>query len=142
MKLILKLYAVLLAAVALLWPARPAHADQLVWSLPGGVGTVGLPFQATEALYGYDFALKQNIVGASLPVLTIKDIVSGQVGAVGAFASQSLNVQPYLGLGVDILRFVPTLNEFKSLHLNGFGRWATDQGKLGGGLSLSYSFGQ
>lgn len=119
-----------------------AFADNLSWDIPGGIGTIGLPFQATEALYGYDIALKQNIVGASLPVLNIKNTVYGQVGAAGVFGSQSLNVQPYLGIGVDIIRFIPTLNQFKSLHLNGFGRWATDQGKPGAGLSISYSFAQ
>lgn len=131
----------LLAVLCTLFPLSVCSADQLVWQLPGGIGQVGLPFQSTEVLAGYDIALKQTVTGASVPVLNVKNVVYGQVGAVGVFGSQSLNLQPYLGLGIDVLRFIPTLNQFKSLHLNGFGRYATDQGKFGSGLSVSYSFG-
>lgn len=130
-----------LVVLVLCFKAAPLHADALVWDLPGGIGKIGLPFQSTEVIpVGCDGVLKQVITGASLPVLNIKNTVFGQVGAVGVFGSQSLNAQPYLGLGMDILRYIPVLAQYKSLHLNGFGRWATDQGKLGAGVSISYSF--
>lgn len=119
-------------------------ADGLQWGLPGGFGTVQLPFQSTELLLGEDFVLGQGIGGVSLPVLTLFPgklmQLDGQLGAVGAFPTQSANVQPYLALGKDIARLIPVLDSFKSLHINGFGRYATDVGKPGAGVSVSYSF--
>lgn len=117
-------------------------ADNLTWDLPYGIGSVGLPFQSTEALFGGDFVLKAGIAGASLPVLDIKDIVYGQLGAVGVYPGDSPYVEPYLALGIDIKRYVPLLSELKSFKVNGFGRWDTELGKPGAGISISYSFGE
>ena len=116
-----------------------AHADTLVWDTP--YGKIGLPFSATEALMGYDAVLKQAVAGFSLPVYTDpKQIVSLQVGAVAPWPTNGPSVEPYVAAGHDILRDIPSLNEFSSLHLNVFGRYATQQGKAGLGVSFSYSF--
>lgn len=119
-------------------------ADQLSWQLPGDIGTIGLPFESTELLYGYDIVLEQSIAGASLPVLKLftgsKYEFEGQVGAVGAWPTDDPAVEPYLALGKDIAPYVPVLQRFKSLHLNGFGRYSISKDSLGAGLSVSYSF--
>lgn len=120
-----------------------SYASDMSWDLPGGVGKVGLPFEATEALMGYDLVLRQAIGGVSIPVLTLgkgKWEVVGQVGAVGAWPTDAPAVEPYLAIGKDILPYVPFLNQYKSLHLNGFGRYSTSQGAWGSGFSVSYSF--
>ena len=117
-----------------------AHADPLVWQTP--YGTFQLPFQATEALIGYDAVLKQSIGGASLPVyVSPLNIVALQVGAVAVWPVNSPVIQPYLAIGHDIAREIPLLAQFGSFHLNAFGRYDPGQGKAGAGLSASYSFG-
>lgn len=132
---------VLLIAVFALFPLKPAYAGDLSWDF--GYGSIGLPFESTEALLGYDIILEQAIGGASIPVLKLgsgKWEVDGHVGAVGAWPTNSPAVEPYLALGKDIAPYVPVLNQFKSIHLNGFGRYSTTQGKWGSGFSVSYSF--
>lgn len=115
-----------------------AHAD-LVWVTP--LGTIGIPVKATEALIGYDAVLKQAIGGFSLPVYTDpKGFVALQVGAVAPWQTNGPTIEPYLGLGHDILREIPGLAEYKSCHVNIFGRYASNQGKAGLGVSFSYAF--
>jgi len=111
----------------------------LVWQTP--YGQIGIPLQQTEALIGYDGILKQAIAGASLPVYTDpKAIISIQVGAVAPWPTTAPAVEPYVGVGHDILKEIPGLNQYKSLHLNIFGRYAATQGgKFGAGASVSYS---
>lgn len=130
----------LIIAAVLLGP-RWAAADPLVWQTP--YGTMGLPLEATELLIGYDGVLKQAIAGASVPFYTDpKNIVTASVGAVAPWPNASgVAVEPLLMLGHDILREISTLSEFKSLHLNIFGRYAATQGgKFGAGLAVSYAF--
>lgn len=118
------------------------YADQapLQWQVPY-VGTINLNLTTTEALLGYDAVLKQAIGGASLPVWTDpKGIVALQLGAVAPWPTNDATIEPYIAAGHDIAKEIPGLNEYKSLHLNLFGRYATDQGKAGLGLSFSYSF--
>jgi len=129
-----------LAVLVSLCPKK-VHADNLVWNTP--YGTVGLPLSATEVLLGYDAILKQSIGGASVPIYADpKNIVVASVGAVAPWPNQNgPAVEPYLGIGHDILKEIPTLNQFKSLHLNIFGRYAATQGgKFGAGASVSYAF--
>lgn len=115
-----------------------SNAD-LVWQTP--MGQIGLPFQSTEAVLGFDAVLKQSIAGVSLPVyLTPQQLFSVQVGAVGAWPNNGATVEPYVAAGMDILREIPKLSEFKSAHLNVFGRYASEQGKAGVGVSFSYAF--
>jgi hypothetical protein len=123
--------------------AMQAHADALQWQVPY-FGTVNLNLSTTEALVGYDAILRQSIGGASLPIWTDpKNIVALQVGAVGAWPNQNgAGVEPYIAAGHDILREIPVLAQFKSCHVNVFGRWASEQGKAGVGVSFSYSFAQ
>lgn len=129
----------LLAGILLLSPAFVC-AESLVWDTP--VGRMGLPFSATEALLGYDAILKQSIAGVSLPIYTDpREFVALQVGAVGAWPNNGSTFEPYLGLGHDIAKEIPGLKDYKTLHLNVFGRWATERGKAGLGVSFSYAFG-
>ena len=134
---IFPLFPLIVAAMFLIG-VRQAFAD-MTWVTP--LGTIGLPLQATEAVLGYDAILKQSIGGASLPVYTDpKGIVSLQVGAVAAWPNNGASVEPYIALGHDILKEIPTLNQFKNCHVNVFGRYASEQGKAGEGVSFSYSF--
>lgn len=130
--------------LALLWTivilgfVAVAHAD-LAWVTP--LGIIGLPVTATEALIGYDAVLKQSIGGFSLPVYTDpKGFVALQVGAVAPWQTNGPTIEPYLGLGHDILKEIPGLSQYKTCHLNVFGRYASNQGKAGLGVSFSYSF--
>ena len=118
---------------------RFAFADPLAWQTP--YGTIGLPFQSTEALLGYDAILRQAIAGASLPVYQSPlRLLALQVGAVGAWPNAGAIVEPYIAGGLDVLRLVPTLNEFSSAHLNVFARYASKSGKVGMGIAVSYAF--
>lgn len=115
-----------------------ARAD-MTWDTP--IGTIGLPLTATEALIGYDAVLKQSIGGFSIPVYTDpKRIVSLQVGAVLPWQTNGPTIEPYVAAGHDILREIPGLSQYQSAHLNVFGRYASNQGKAGLGVSFSYSF--
>lgn len=120
-----------------------SHADPLVWSTP--YGTIGLPLTATEVLFGYDGILKQAIGGASVPIYTDpKQIIAISVGAVAPWPNMSgVAIEPYVGIGHDVLREIPTLNQYKSFHLNVFGRYAASQGgRFGAGAAASYAPGQ
>ena len=121
--------------------AGTGHADSpLQWQIPYA-GTINLDLTTTEALVGYDAVLKQAIGGASLPVWTDpKGIVALQLGAVAPWPTNDATIEPYIAAGHDIAKEIPGLNQYKSLHLNLFARYATDQGKAGLGLSFSYSF--
>ena len=118
-----------------------AFADQpLVWNVPY-VGTINLNLSSSEALLGYDAVLKQAIGGVSLPVWTDpKNLVALQVGAVAPWPTNNATVEPYVALGHDLAKEIPGLNQYNSIHLNVFARYATDQGKAGVGVSFSYSF--
>ncbi len=128
-----------LAVMAVLAALQLSFAENLVWSTP--VGTVGLPFEATEALIGYDGVVKQAIGGLSLPVWTDpKGYFALQLGAVAPWQTHDATIEPYVAGGIDILRLIPTLQNYKSAHVNVFGRWVSAQGKAGAGVSFSYSF--
>lgn len=119
-----------------------AFAEPLQWQVPN-FGTINLNVSTTEALVGYDAILKQSVGGVSLPVYTDpKQIITLQVGAVAPWPTNGPTVEPYIAAGHDILREIPTLSNYKSLHLNVFGRYASNQGKTGLGCSFSYSFAQ
>lgn len=118
---------------------KSSIAGDLTWTTP--IGTFGLPFNATEALIGYDGINKQAIAGASLPIWTDpKNIVVLQLGAIAPWQTNEVGVQPYIGLGHDILRDIPALQGYQSLHLNLFGRWDTGNGRAGAGIGFSYAF--
>lgn len=118
-----------------LWADTP-----LVWDVPY-VGTFNLNLNATEALLGYDAVLKQAIGGASLPVYSDpKGIVALQLGAVAPWPSNRSTIEPYFAAGHDFAKEIPGLNQYNSIHLNLFARYASDLGKVGLGCSFSYSF--
>lgn len=128
-----------LVTVLTFWPWQPAQADPLNWQTP--LGTINLNLTTTEALTGYDAVLKQAIAGVSLPVYTDpKGLVTLQVGAVAPWPTNGPSVEPYIAAGHDILKEIPGLSNYKSLHLNVFGRYASSTGKAGVGVSFSYSF--
>lgn len=138
MKMRLPVLIIALAIMALCAGIQLAFAD-LTWQTP--IGTIGLPLSATEALIGYDAVLKQAIGGLSLPIYTDpKNIVSIQAGAVAPWQTNGPTIEPYLAAGHDILREIPGLSQYQSAHLNVFGRYASNQGKAGVGVSFSYSF--
>lgn len=136
---------VLLAVIAL--GSHYAHADGLRWEIPGGVGVISLPgsFNELEPVLGYDIVLRQTIAGASVPVLTLYREIHGYVGAIGEYHTQAPNLQPYLAMGINVVRFIPGLNQIKDLTLQGFGRWETSSGgsfesHLGAGFAFGYQF--
>ena len=119
-----------------------ALADNLQWQIPN-FGLVNLNLTTSEALVGYDGIKKVALSGVSLPVYTDpKGIVTLQLGAVSPWQSNEATVQPYIAAGHDIAREIPILAQFKSLHLNVFGRYDSGNGKPGAGISFSYSFAQ
>jgi len=132
----------MLCAVGLLWPLKPAAADTLQWQTP--VGLINLNLTTTEALMGYDAVLKQAVGGVSLPVYSDpKQIVALQLGAVAPWpVGNQATIQPYIALGHDLAREIPGLAQLKTVHLNAFGRYDPGQGKAGAGISFSYSFAQ
>ena len=134
------LWIFILMGVAFVAFTARVFADQMQWDTP--YGTIGLPLNATEVLIGYDGILKQAIGGASVPFYTDpRSIITASVGAVAPWPNRGAFVEPYLGLGHDLLKEIPTLSQFTSAHLNIFGRYAATQGgKFGAGLSFSYAF--
>lgn len=135
-----RMFVLLAAAGALIIGPLAVWGAPLQWSIPY-VGMINLNLTTTEALVGYDGILKQAIGGASLPVWTDpKGIVALEAGAVAPWPTNQATIEPYLALGHDIAKEIPGLNQYQSLHLNLFGRYATDQGKAGAGISFSYSF--
>lgn len=139
------LWVLIVAGILALGALQEAFSTQLVWDTP--IGQIGLPFEATEALIGYDAVLKQSIAGFSLPIYTDpKKFISLQLGAVAPWQTNGPTVEPYFAAGHDILREIPGLSQYQSAHLNIFGRWAANesgsssQGQAGVGISFSYSF--
>lgn len=139
MKLRLPLIIIFVAIMAAIWATEEAFAD-MAWKTP--IGTIGLPLSATEALVGYDAILKQSIAGMSVPIYTDpKGIMAVQVGAVTAWPGNGATIEPYVAAGHDFAKEIPILAQYKVVHLNVFGRWASEQGKAGLGVSVSYGFG-
>jgi hypothetical protein len=139
---IFPLWIAFVLGIALLGLATTkAFADPLVWQTP--YGTIGLPFSATEALLGYGAISREAIAGASLPVYADpKNIIALEVGAVTAWPTNGAAVEPYLAIGHNIAQEIPILAQFKSLHLNAFGRYVSETGKADVGVSVSYAFAQ
>ena len=141
MKMRMPFLIVALVVMAVVWACQSAVADTLQWQTL--VGLVNLNLTTTEALLGYDGINKEAIGGASLPVWTDpKGIVALQVGAVAPWPTNGASVQPYVALGHDIAKEIPGLNQYKSIHLNAFSRWDSENGKAGAGVSFSYSFAE
>lgn len=135
---------VCVVAVMCIVGPRHAYAEGLSWAIPGGVGTFQLPgsFKDILPLVGYDFVQKQAITGASATLMTLGKEIHGYVGAVGEWNTQAPNVQPYLAIGADMIRYIPALNQIKDLQLHGFVRYvASSNHHLGSGVALAYSFG-
>lgn len=129
---------VMLLAI-LVMPPTWCAAQGLTWQTP--IGTIGIPLEATEALVGYDGVVKQAIAGLSLPVyVSPGDLIALQLGAVAPWQTNGPTIEPYVAAGHDIAREIPGLSQYKSLHINVFGRYVSNQGKAGAGISCSYSF--
>lgn len=147
-----KLLSIVSVAIFLL-SVKPLSlkADTLQWQLPYGIGSVQLPWQSTEVLYGavvpFGGGLTQEIAGASLPLVYLgklangNSMVDGQVGAVGTWPSDGPTVSPYLALGHNFAKDIPALEDFESLHLNGCMTYLTNKGGWYGGGTISYVFG-
>jgi hypothetical protein len=133
-----------------------SFADNLQWNLPYGLGSLQLPWQSTEVLYGYvrpvsafKSGLGQEIAGASLPVITIGKLKSGyrlldgQVGAVGSWPVQGAFASPYLAVGHDFVQDISSATvpvALKSAHLNGALTYLTNLGGWYAGGTASYAF--
>lgn len=136
----------LIALVFSFWPLRPAQAEGLQWSLPGGIGTVQIPSTTSDVLplVGYDAIQKEVIAGASASLLTLWKEINGYAGAVGAFQTKGPYLQPYLAIGSDFARYVPALRQVQNLEIHAFVRYVPSpegNNHLGAGGSLSYKFG-
>lgn len=137
---LIKLLKLIAVAFLLGGPLTPAFAQSLQWDTP--VGLINLNLTTTEALVGYDAVVKQAIGGFSLPIWTDPmNFVAVQVGATAPWPiGNAATVQPYVAAGHDLLREIPSLNQYQSLHLNVFGEWVASVGKAGAGIAASYSF--
>lgn len=145
----MKKLVILLAMLAL--SPKWSHAVNLTIDLPYGIGSVQLPWQSTEIVYGFMRPIKgglwHEIAGASLPIVTIGKlssgyrIIDGSLGAVGAWPSQSDPVDAYGGFGHDFVQDIPGLNEFKSAHLNVGGSYSNALTGWCWGFTGSYAFG-
>lgn len=138
-KLVVLWLAVLAGFVVVAHADEPNVGQPIVWQTP--MGTFGIPLNATEALVGYDGINKQAIAGFSIPIYTDpKQLIALSVGAIAPWQTNEATIQPYVGIGHDIAREIPYLQDYKSCHLNLFGRWDSGNGKAGAGLSASYAF--
>lgn len=119
----------------------PCFADPLIWSTPFGV--VNFNLTTLETGMGYDGYNKKAVAIASVPVYSLpRDILALQLGVDGAWPTGNAPlVEPYVAAGHDLLREIPVLANYKSAHLNIFGRWDTTNGKPGVGASFTYAFG-
>jgi len=141
----------LLILTALLGSWRPAFADNLSLPLPYGIGSLQLPWSATEVVYGVMRPLKgglwHQIAGASLPILTLgrlpggERIIDGSLGVVGAWPVQSDPVDFYGGFGHDFAQDIPILKEYQSAHLNIGGSYSNALTGWSWGFTVSYAFG-
>ena len=150
---ILKIWAIVVGSyAALLFGSQaPAYAENLQVDLPYGIGTVQLPWQSTEVLYGAMKPIKgglfHQVAGASLPILTLGRlasgyrIIDGSVGAIAAIPNSGAVPDAYGALGHDLVQDIPVLNEYQSAHANvGISYSNAAQGWVWGG-TLSYAPG-
>jgi len=142
------------AFLALFLIASPLMAANLEWDL-GSVGSVQLPWQATEVFYGavrpinaLKSGLTQQIAGASLPVLTLGKLASGyrildgQLGASATWPVQSSPVNAYCAIGHDVVQDIPGLPPaLHSAHVNGAVTYMPALGGWFAGGTVSYAFG-
>jgi hypothetical protein len=131
---------------------KPAQADNLQIALPYGIGTVQLPWQTPEVLYGAMKPIKGGLVeqvsGASLNILTLGKlasgyrIIDGSVGGIFAIPNQGAVPDAYGALGHDLVQDIPILKQYAtSVHLNGGVSYSNAaRGWLWGG-TMSYTFG-
>lgn len=138
-------------AVLLCLCAGLAKADTIHLDLPYGIGSVQLPWQSTEVVYGAMKPIKgglwHQIAGVSLPIVTLGKlangyrIIDGSLGAVGAWPVQSDPVDFYAGLGHDIAQDIPALKDYKSFHLNAGTSYSNALTGWCWGGTASYAFG-
>lgn len=142
----MKLFPLLIIAALSVASADTMHID-----LPYGIGSVQLPWQSTEVVYGAMKSIKgglwHQVAGASLPIVTIGRlpsgyrIIDGSIGAVGAWPAQVDPVDVYGGFGHDIVQDIPGLSEFKSLHANVGTSYSNALTGWCWGGTISYAFG-
>jgi hypothetical protein len=128
----------------------PVMADNLQINLPYGIGSVQLPFQATEVGYGEFRPIKGGIwhqdLIASMPILTLGKlangyrIVDGSLGAVVSIPSNGAVPDAYGALGHDLAQDLPFLKTFESLHVNTGLTYSNASGGWQWGGTISYAF--
>ena len=140
-----------LAAFVVIFGTATVHAANLQIDLPYGIGSVQLPWQATEVLYGAVRSFKggntEEIAGGSIPLITLGKlasgyrIIDGSLGAVGAWPVQSDPVDFYGALGHDVVQDIPVLKQFTSAHLNVATTYSNAFKGWCYGITGSYAFG-
>jgi hypothetical protein len=151
MKLRLPVLIVFLAVIVAVTLLSNAWAENLQVDLPYGIGTVQLPWQSTEILYGamkpFKGGLVHQVAGASLPILTLGRlksgyrIIDGSIGAIASIPNDGAIPDAYGALGHDIAQDIPVLNTYTSFHINGGVSYSNAaQGWVWGG-TLSYALG-
>lgn len=147
----MKKLSIIVAGLFVLLSSKAAKAENLQINLPYGIGSVQLPWQSTEILYGAMKPIKGGIVeqvaGASLPILTLGKlsggyrIIDGSLGGIFAIPNKGAVPDAYGGFGHDIAQDIPFLATYKSLHINGGISYSNAaQGWLWGG-TISYALG-
>jgi hypothetical protein len=130
--------------------AERAFADNVQVDLPYGIGSIQLPWQATEIVTGLMKPIKGGgaewITGASLPIVTLGRlsdgyrIIDGSIGGIFAVPNSGATPDAYGGLGHDLIQDIPGLKQFSSAHLNvGTSYSNAAHGWLWGG-TVSYAF--
>jgi hypothetical protein len=152
MKLRIFVIPVIIVVALILWGKEMVSAETLQLNLPYGIGSVQLPWQSTEVVYGAMKPIKgglwHEIAGVSLPIITIgrlangERIIDGELGAVGVWPVQSDPVDFYGAIGHDLVQDIPLLKQYaSSAHANvGISYSNALTGWVWGG-TVSYAFG-
>lgn len=143
--------SLLSVTIGLIFAAHVAHADNLQVDLPYAIGSVQLPWQSTEVVYGAMKPIKggvwHQVAGASLPIITIGKLANGyrifdgSLGGVVSIPSDGAKPDAYGGFGHDLIQDIPTLNQYKSAHANIGGSYSNASRGWCWGGTLSYAFG-
>lgn len=136
----------LVVSVLLLWPLRPAQAENVYWNI-GDVVHFQLPDSGKDVLpvVGYDVRFKQGIAGIGSSFVDIYKQISVDLGGVGVVKAQN-NAQPYVAVSADLKKWIPPLASLSALELHVATRYNTDVGgsavtdHLGAIFAAAYKF--
>lgn len=125
----------LILSVLLLWPLRPAAAQEDPAFVKYGPLSLNVPLKTAAVTYMFDFHANENLVGGETSIVTLFDRVEGTVGAVTSLQGQGT---PFVGgnmlIGNLVDKWVSLPADFK---LGGFGGWNFNTEKPIYGLKAS-----